>query len=53
MDVDAFAARRTDDLAGGARRVYRTDPAGLSILRQWLDPFRECAVETFQQERTP
>jgi DNA-binding transcriptional ArsR family regulator len=38
------------DRAEGTRRVYQIDPAGLGIIRQWLDRFWDRALEAFQAE---
>ena len=38
------------DQAQGTRRVYHIDPAGLGVLRQWLDRFWERSLEGFQAE---
>ncbi len=38
------------DQAQGTRRVYRIDPAGLGVVRQWLDRFWERSLEAFQAE---
>lgn len=36
------------DRAEGAKRVYQIDPAGLSVMRQWLDRFWERSLEAFR-----
>src|SRR5579862_9168073 len=36
------------DHAEGTKRVYHIDPAGLGVLRQWLDRFWERSLEAFQ-----
>jgi DNA-binding transcriptional ArsR family regulator len=36
-----------DDRADGARRVYSIDPAGLGVVRAWLDRFWSVALEAF------
>jgi DNA-binding transcriptional ArsR family regulator len=36
--------------AEGARRVYQIDPAGLVVLRAWLDRFWDRALEAFKAE---
>lgn len=38
------------DRAEGTRRVYHIDPAGLGIIRQWLDRFWDSALDAFQAE---
>jgi DNA-binding transcriptional ArsR family regulator len=38
------------DRAEGTRRVYHIDPAGLSVIRQWLDRFWDAALANFQRE---
>lgn len=38
------------DRAEGTRRVYQIDPAGLGVIRQWLDRFWDRALGTFQAE---
>jgi len=40
-------ARLVDDRADGARRVYSIDPAGLGVVRAWLDQFWSVALEAF------
>jgi len=36
----------------GTRRVYRVDPAGLAVLRTYLDQFWERSLEAFEQTIT-
>ena len=38
------------DHAEGTRRVYQIDPAGLGVIRQWLDRFWDAALESFRSE---
>src|SRR5882762_4302204 len=38
------------DRAEGTRRVYQVDPAGLGVMRQWLDRFWERSLDAFQAE---
>jgi DNA-binding transcriptional ArsR family regulator len=38
------------DHAEGTRRVYQIDPAGLGVVRQWLDRFWDAALESFRTE---
>jgi DNA-binding transcriptional ArsR family regulator len=38
------------DRAEGAKRVYQIDPAGLSVMRQWLDRFWERSLDAFRVE---
>jgi DNA-binding transcriptional ArsR family regulator len=38
------------DQADGTRRVYRIDPAGLGVIRAWLDRFWEDALASFKTE---
>lgn len=38
------------DHAEGTRRVYQIDPAGLGVIRQWLDRFWDAALESFRAE---
>lgn len=38
------------DRAEGTRRVYHIDPAGLGVIRQWLDRFWDRSLEAFQAE---
>jgi DNA-binding transcriptional ArsR family regulator len=38
------------DRASGAKRVYQIDPAGLSVMRQWLDRFWERSLAAFRAE---
>jgi DNA-binding transcriptional ArsR family regulator len=38
------------DRAEGTRRVYQIDPAGLGVIRQWLDRFWECSLDAFRAE---
>jgi DNA-binding transcriptional ArsR family regulator len=38
-----------DDRAEGARRVYSIDPAGLGVLRAWLDRFWSAALAAFAE----
>jgi len=38
------------DRAAGTRRVYHIDPAGLGVIRQWLDRFWESSLAAFQAE---
>src|SRR5579863_5787609 len=38
------------DQAEGTKRVYHIDPAGLGVLRQWLDRFWDRTLEAFQVE---
>ena len=37
------------DERAGTRRVYRVDPAGLAVLRTYLDQFWERSLEAFQE----
>jgi DNA-binding transcriptional ArsR family regulator len=41
------------DRADGAKRVYQIDPAGLSVMRQWLDRFWERSLDAFRAEAHP
>lgn len=41
------------DRAAGAKRVYQIDPAGLSVMRQWLDRFWERSLQAFRAELDP
>jgi DNA-binding transcriptional ArsR family regulator len=36
--------------ADGARRIYRIDPAGLGLIRAWLDQFWDARLAAFQAE---
>jgi DNA-binding transcriptional ArsR family regulator len=36
------------DHAEGTRRIYHIDPAGLGVLRQWLDRFWDQSLEAFR-----
>ena len=38
------------DHADGTRRIYRIDPAGLGVLRQWLDRFWDDTLAAFKAE---
>ena len=38
------------DQPDGTRRVYRIDPAGLGVIRAWLDRFWEDALASFKTE---
>jgi DNA-binding transcriptional ArsR family regulator len=38
------------DRAEGTRRVYQIDPAGLGVIRQWLDRFWDRSLDAFQAE---
>lgn len=38
------------DRAEGTRRVYSIDPAGLGLIRAWLDQFWDRAREAFRAE---
>jgi DNA-binding transcriptional ArsR family regulator len=38
------------DQADGTRRVYRIDPAGLGVIRAWLDRFWEDSLASFKTE---
>jgi DNA-binding transcriptional ArsR family regulator len=38
------------DHAEGTRRVYHIDPAGLGVIRAWLDRFWDSALESFRAE---
>ncbi len=38
------------DRAEGTRRVYHIDPAGLGVIRQWLDRFWDRSLAAFQAE---
>ena len=38
------------DRAQGTRRVYQIDPAGLGVIRQWLDRFWERSLDAFRAE---
>jgi DNA-binding transcriptional ArsR family regulator len=38
------------DHADGTRRIYRIDPAGLGVLRQWLDRFWDDSLAAFKAE---
>lgn len=38
------------DEAQGTRRVYRIDPAGLGVIRQWLDRHWERALAAYVDE---
>jgi DNA-binding transcriptional ArsR family regulator len=38
------------DHAEGTRRVYQIDPAGLGVMRQWLDRFWDASLAAFQAE---
>lgn len=38
------------DRAAGAKRVYQIDPAGLSVMRQWLDRFWERSLAALRAE---
>lgn len=44
------AAGLVTDRAEGTRRVYRIDPAGLGVIRQWLDRFWDDALAAFKAE---
>jgi DNA-binding transcriptional ArsR family regulator len=44
------AAGLVIDRAEGARRVYRVDAAGLTVLRAWLDRFWDGALSAFKAE---
>jgi DNA-binding transcriptional ArsR family regulator len=37
------------DRAGGTRRLYQVDPAGLAVLRTYLDQFWERSLAAFEQ----
>ena len=41
------------DHADGTRRIYRIDPAGLGVLRQWLDRFWDESLAAFKAEADP
>ena len=34
----------------GTRRLYYIDPRGVGALRDWLDQFWDCALESFKRE---
>ena len=36
------------DQAEGTRRIYRIDPAGLAVIRRWLDGFWNDALSAFK-----
>ena len=38
------------DRAEGTRRVYQIDPAGLGVIRAWLDRFWDTALAAFKAE---
>ncbi len=38
------------DQADGTRRLYRIDPAGLGVIRAWLDRFWEDSLASFKTE---
>ena len=38
------------DRAEGTRRVYQIDPAGLGVVRQWLDRFWDRSLDAFRAE---
>src|SRR5262249_10689827 len=38
------------DARDGTRRVYRVDPAGLAVLRTYLDQFWERSLEAFEAQ---
>jgi DNA-binding transcriptional ArsR family regulator len=38
------------DHADGTRRIYRIDPSGLGMLRQWLDRFWDESLAAFKEE---
>jgi len=38
------------DRAEGTRRIYQIDPAGLGVIRQWLDRFWERSLDAFRAE---
>jgi DNA-binding transcriptional ArsR family regulator len=38
------------DHADGTRRIYRIDPGGLGVLRQWLDRFWDDTLAAFKAE---
>lgn len=38
------------DEAQGTRRVYRIDPAGLGVIRQWLDRHWDLALAAYARE---
>jgi DNA-binding transcriptional ArsR family regulator len=44
------SAGLVSDRADGTRRVYRIDPAGLGVIRAWLDGFWTDALESFRNE---
>jgi DNA-binding transcriptional ArsR family regulator len=44
------AAGLVADHAQGARRIYQIDPAGLGVLRAWLDRFWLRALAAYQAE---
>jgi DNA-binding transcriptional ArsR family regulator len=44
------AAGLVADHAQGARRIYQIDPAGLGVLRAWLDRFWQRALAAYQAE---
>lgn len=35
--------------AEGTRRIYRIDPSGIGVVRDWLDRFWDVALEDFKQ----
>jgi DNA-binding transcriptional ArsR family regulator len=42
------AARLVTDRAEGTRRVYQLDPAGVGVMRTWLDDFWGRALDAFK-----
>jgi DNA-binding transcriptional ArsR family regulator len=43
------AAALVSDRSDGTRRVYSIDPAGLGLIRQWLDRHWDRALAAYQQ----
>ena len=43
-------AALVQDEARGTRRIYRIDPAGLGVIRQWLDRHWDRALAAYAQE---
>src|SRR5687767_10921618 len=43
-------AALVESAAEGTRRVYRIDPAGLGVIREWLDRHWDRALAAYQAE---
>jgi DNA-binding transcriptional ArsR family regulator len=43
-------ARLVKDVAAGNKRIYEIEAGGFTALREWLDPFWDDALSSFQVE---